>query len=219
MLGCQRMRISRALASATGRWPRCHGYSLSWRFPCRSASAWRYATPQQTLVWSRKPRVLFRTRKGCRVLRWACLSARMSVYTYVRLSTRLSQKLQVLINRALLPVAVARFYCDGNRGIAIDYLLPVLWMTSWLHVMARHRRREKGVCLITTRQGQHRGRSPMSTIALYFLPRNCLFGRESRNLPGYYRCLVSLIVVKTLLCFFLFFNKSICFKMFYSSMF
>ena len=42
----------------------------------------------------------------------------------------------------VLPMAVAR---SSPGGVATRHVLPVLWMTSCSHVMARNRRREKGV--------------------------------------------------------------------------
>ena len=42
----------------------------------------------------------------------------------------------------MLTAAVAR---SSSGGTAIRYLLPVLWITSLLHIMARHRGREWGV--------------------------------------------------------------------------
>jgi len=44
------------------------------------------------------------------------------------------------MHRRILPVAVARSCSDR---IAICYVLPVLWITWWLHITARHRRRKR----------------------------------------------------------------------------
>ena len=40
----------------------------------------------------------------------------------------------------MLSMTVTRF---SSGGVAVCYVLPVLWMTSCLHIMARNRRREK----------------------------------------------------------------------------
>ena len=40
-------------------------------------------------------------------------------------------------------MTVAPFSSGG--GVAIRYVLPVLWMTSYLHITARNRRRDKDV--------------------------------------------------------------------------
>jgi len=71
-------------------------------------------------------------------------------------------------------------------GVAILHVLPVLWMTSCLHIMARNRQHRKGVCTQSDSMGQHefdivactqtdppgealdRGRSLISTIALLY---------------------------------------------------
>ena len=42
-------------------------------------------------------------------------------------------------------MTVARFSSSG--GVAIRYVLPVLCMTLYLHIMARNRRRDKDVSL------------------------------------------------------------------------
>ena len=52
---------------------------------------------------------------------------------------------------------------DGSfsgDNVYIRYVLPVVWITLYLPIMARQRRRDS--------QGQHRG-SLMSKIALFFL--------------------------------------------------
>jgi len=73
----------------------------------------------------------------------------------------------------LMPVARS-----SSGGVVMRYVLPVLWMTSCLYMMARNRRRLSDSIgssmnispwriLKLTHQGQHRaGRSLISTIAL-----------------------------------------------------
>jgi len=79
-------------------------------------------------------------------------------------SARISQKSQVQISPNflfMLPVAVARFFSDGN---AIRYVLPVLWMTSCFHIMdrigANQRRR---VCFARWRHRERRLPSPTAS--------------------------------------------------------
>jgi len=69
------------------------------------------------------------------------------------MSARVSQKPLVQTSPdflCMLPVAMARCFCDNS---ATRYVLPVLWMMSCLHIMARQRRRQWVVCLVT-HQGQ-----------------------------------------------------------------
>jgi len=56
----------------------------------------------------------------------------------------------------MLPVAVARSSSDGN---AIRYLLPVLWMTSFLHHRANGQNRRPRVRFVEFARWRHRGRS------------------------------------------------------------
>jgi len=63
-----------------------------------------------------------------------CLSASVSLQLHVRSSPNCS---------CLSPIAVTR---SSFGGVAIYYVLPVLWMTLCLHIMAKNRRREKGAC-------------------------------------------------------------------------
>jgi len=66
--------------------------------------------------------------------------------------------------RFMLHVAVARFSSDSA---AMGYLLPVLWMTSCTHILAR--RREKSVCSVTHEEAQRGERSLISTISVFFV--------------------------------------------------
>jgi len=66
----------------------------------------------------------------------------ISVYVcvlHVCLSADVSLKLHVQF-LCVLPMAVAR---SPSVGVAMSYVLPVLWMTSHLHIMAGNRRRKK----------------------------------------------------------------------------
>jgi len=75
-------------------------------------------------------RLVTASRCECKVLRSACLY----VYLFVCLSARISQKPHVQISRNilyLLPMAVALSSSDGSE---IRYVLPVLWMTSCIHI-------------------------------------------------------------------------------------
>ena len=42
----------------------------------------------------------------------------------------------------MLPLAVTRSFAVG---VATSYVLLLLWMTSWLHIMGRNRRHKKAV--------------------------------------------------------------------------
>jgi len=72
----------------------------------------------------------------------------------------------------MLPMSVAR---SSSCGVALGYVLPVLWMTSCLYLMARNSRRNSdsigsslNLSLRLTRRGQHRtGRSLISMTALF----------------------------------------------------
>jgi len=64
----------------------------------------------------------------------------------VRLSASISPELQIQSSQkffCMLPVAVGR---SSSGNVAIGYVPLILWMTSCLHVMARSRKCENGVC-------------------------------------------------------------------------
>jgi len=66
----------------------------------------------------------------------------------------------------MLSMTVTRF---SSGGVAVCYVLPVLWMTSCLHIMARNRRREKAYRPISSDSpgvSTGQGRSLMSTVTL-----------------------------------------------------
>ena len=72
----------------------------------------------------------------------------MTVFLFVCLFLCLSVSLQLHVRSSpncscLSPIAVTR---SSFGGVAIYYVLPVLWMTLCLHIMAKNRRREKGAC-------------------------------------------------------------------------
>jgi len=55
---------------------------------------------------------------------------------------------------------------SSSGGVTMCYVLPVLWLTSRFHVMARQKRSEKGIMLWLTRR-QHRRPRLMSKIACH----------------------------------------------------
>ena len=65
-----------------------------------------------------------------------CLSVRLFVYPRSYLRNYTSHLHETV---CILPMCVARFF---SGGVAICYVLSVLWMTSCLYIMARNRRRE-----------------------------------------------------------------------------
>jgi len=71
--------------------------------------------------------LLIRLRYKCIVLRLACLSVCLSALSHIS-STALSHFTKFSVGYALT-AAVARSFSDDN---ATRYVLPVLWMTSWL---------------------------------------------------------------------------------------
>ena len=74
-----------------------------------------------------------------------CIYVCANVYVSICRSASISPKLRSnlhLIFLFMLPLAAARF---SSEGVAIRYVLPVLWMTSCLHIMARKRRRAKSI--------------------------------------------------------------------------
>jgi len=118
-----------------------------------------------------------------------CISIVISVFLYACLSARISKNhsstfSQILPNFLyILPVAVARFFADGN---AVSYVLPVLWMTSCFHIMDgigsnqrrrvcfvqfagwRHQSDVKQRCLVEMVRWRYRGRSlPFPTTACW----------------------------------------------------
>jgi len=52
----------------------------------------------------------------------------------------------------LLPMAMAQSF---SGGVVIRYVLPILWMTSCFHIMARNRQHEKGMYSKWLNMGQH----------------------------------------------------------------
>ena len=67
---------------------------------------------------------------------------RMSVCLCVCLFTSMSPKLHVQSSPTLLcmlPIGMSR---SSSRGVAIRYVLPIIWMTSQSHIMATNSRRE-----------------------------------------------------------------------------
>ena len=72
-----------------------------------------------------------------------CLCVCLSVCLFVCLSASISPELHVRSSQnfvCMLPMAVARFY---SGGVAICFVLPVLWLTSCLYIKVRNRRRKK----------------------------------------------------------------------------
>ena len=67
--------------------------------------------------------------EGCEVLWWVFVCQSVCPLAYLEIHTAELQ--QILL--CMLPAAVARSFSDG---VAINYVLPVLWMTSYFHVMA-----------------------------------------------------------------------------------
>jgi len=75
------------------------------------------------------------------LLREHSIVVTVSVCLYVCLSASVSPeaRVQSLPNfHSMLPMSVAQ---SSSGGVAICYVLPVLWMTSCLYTMARNRRR------------------------------------------------------------------------------
>ena len=69
-----------------------------------------------------------------------CVSVSLSVCVFARVS----QELHVLTSPHLLctlPMAVARYF---SGGVALRYVLPVLWMTSYFSRSATVRRTDAG---------------------------------------------------------------------------
>jgi len=60
-----------------------------------------------------------------------CLSARQHIFDTTR----------PILFLCVLAVAMVRSFFSGE--VAICCVLPVLWMTSYVHIMVRNRRREK----------------------------------------------------------------------------
>jgi len=56
----------------------------------------------------------------------------------------------------MLPVAVTRFFSDGN---AIRYVLPVLWMTSCFYIMERmgQKNQRRRVCFVQFARWRQQG--------------------------------------------------------------
>jgi len=57
----------------------------------------------------------------------------------------------------VLPVAVA---WSSSSSVAIRYVLPVLWMTLCLLIMARNRSHHNSVCLTLLNRGQYDHSAP-----------------------------------------------------------
>jgi len=91
----------------------------------------------------------------------------VSVCLSVCFSARISQKPHDQISPYFLymsPVAVARSFSDAN---AISYVLPVLWMTSCLHIMEQiGQNQRQRVRFSQLARWRHRGRSLPSQTAL-----------------------------------------------------
>jgi len=70
---------------------------------------------------------------GSEVLWWPCPSACLSV-CFLSANISISGITTPIFRKFLcvLPMAVAR---SSSAGVAIRYVLPVLWMTSYLHIM------------------------------------------------------------------------------------
>ena len=91
-----------------------------------------------------------------------CLSASISLQT-------LDRSLRNFVRRS--PVAVAR---SSSGGVAIAYVLPVLWMTSRLAVVGRKAKRGLSVAKYSVLSGVARpGQSMMSMNALFVLHCMC----------------------------------------------
>ena len=73
--------------------------------------------------------LLFPPREGCRVLQWALLCIYVSTHIYQKSRYPNVTKFCVL---CVLPVAMTQ---SSYSGIAICYILLVLWMTSYFHIM------------------------------------------------------------------------------------
>ena len=81
-----------------------------------------------------------------RVCLSVCLSQRMFQTLHVHTSSN---------SLHMLPVAGARSFSDNN---AIRYVLPVLWMTSRIHIMGASRAESKAtLCLVEFAKWRHRG--------------------------------------------------------------
>jgi len=63
----------------------------------------------------------------------------------------------------MLPLAVTRSFAVG---VATSYVLLLLWMTSWLHIMGRNRRHKKAVGLLKVTQ---KGRTELTSRRLFEL--------------------------------------------------
>jgi len=61
----------------------------------------------------------------------------------------------------MLPLAVTRSFAVG---VATSYVLLLLWMTSWLHIMGRNRRHKKAVLKVT-----QKGRTELTSRRLFEL--------------------------------------------------
>jgi len=86
----------------------------------------------------------------CRVCLFVCVFVCLSDCLSVR--ERISGTTCSIYSKFLYLLSVAwSFSC----GVAIRYVLPVLWMTSFLHIIAWNRRRKKSVYLKWFNRGQH----------------------------------------------------------------
>ena len=115
-------------------------------------------------------RFLLRHRQGCEVLKErACLSVCMLVYLCVRplayLKNNCSPSSTNLSARLLGVTAVRSCSDDGE----LLYVLPVLWMTSRSPTIGKGDANREYILKVTNHRWQHRGRSQMSTIALFLL--------------------------------------------------
>ena len=88
---------------------------------CRPADKGRIQEVSNTFIYWLNVTVFTSPAVGCKLLR----------YTF----TRISEKRHIQTSRNFLYtllVVEARFFCDDN---AIRYVLPVLWMTSYLSII------------------------------------------------------------------------------------
>ena len=88
----------------------------------------------------------------------------------------------IKILRTFLPLTLIDCACYlwpllnrlSSGGVAIRHLLPVLWMTTCLHLIARHKRQEKSVRILkATHQGAVSDRGETSLVMTITLLNKC----------------------------------------------
>ena len=141
--------------------------------------------------------------------RMQCIVISMSVMFVLCLSSRISQKPCIQLSPGFLyflPVALARSSSDGN---AIGYVLPVLWMTSWFHMMeviATHQRpsyQSSSVSRAAFFQITLVGHSLMLVLCysiFVFLVNACFLGRPTRLLSRPKKVGLKCLFVRVYVC-------------------